>query len=176
MSPEFSRTVDAETVSEAPRHIEIGADESERRRLAGRFGLKAVDRLSAKLTLVRRAGILHVDGRVEADVVQSCVVTGDALAVHVDEAIALRFVPDALASSLDEEIELSEEDCDTLPIEAGRIDLGELAAETLALALDPYPRSPEAEASLEEGMLGDESEAGPFAALKALRDRMEKGS
>jgi hypothetical protein len=86
----------------------------------------------------------------------------------------VRFVPDAYAGTPDEEFELSAEDCDTLPLE-GRIDLGELAAETLALALDPYPRWEGADAVAEQGMLADEFDAGPFAGLKALKDRLEKG-
>jgi hypothetical protein len=173
MTPEFSRLIDADTISETPRTIEIGADEAERRRLAGRFRLVAIDQLTASITLARRAGILHADGQVTADVVQSCVVTGEPLPAHVDAPFAVRYVPDALSPSGEEEVELSEGDCDTLPLESGRIDLGELAAETVALALDPYPRSPGA-ALGNQAMTGDD-DAGPFAALRALKDRLESG-
>ena len=70
-------------------------------------------------------------------------------------------------------MELSADALDTLPIENGAIDLGEAAAETLALALDPFPRSPGADAALAEaGVLG-ESEAGPFAALADLKRKLE---
>ena len=79
MTPEFPRPVDADTISESPRRIEISADESERRRLAGRFGLKAIDRLEAEVRLARRAGIVHAEGHVDADVVQSCVVTDEPM-------------------------------------------------------------------------------------------------
>lgn len=175
MTPEFPRPVDADTISESPRRIEISADESERRRLAGRFGLKAIDRLEAEVRLARRAGIVHAEGHVDADVVQSCVVTDEALPAHVDAPFSVRFVPDAAPGTTDEEVELSAEDCDTLPLEGGRIDLGELAAETLALALDPFPRSAAADVTLEQAGLGSEEDAGPFAALKALKERMEKG-
>lgn len=174
MTPEFCRTVDADTISEAPRQIEISADEAERRRLAGRFGLKAIDSLSADVRLVRRAGILHADGHVRADVVQSCVVTDEPLPAHVDAPFNVRFVPDAYAHTPDEELELSAEDCDTLPLDGGRIDLGELAAETLALALDPFPRSARADAALQEAGMGGEADMGPFAALRALKERMQK--
>jgi uncharacterized metal-binding protein YceD (DUF177 family) len=174
VTPEFSRTIEAEAISESPRDIEIGADEAERRRLAGRFRLQAIDRLSAAIRLQRRAGIVHAQGRVEADVVQSCVVTGDPLPAHIDAPFEVRFAPDAYAPSGEEEVELSSDDCDTLPIEGGRIDLGELAAETLALALDPYPRSPGADSALREAGVSGEADSGPFATLKALRDRMER--
>jgi hypothetical protein len=58
--------------------------------------------------------------------------------------------------------------------EGGAIDLGEAAAQTLALSIDPYPRSPAAEAALREaGVKSEEdarAEASPFAALKALKE------
>ena len=175
MTPEFSRPVDSETIAETPRRIEIGADETERRRLAGRFRLKAIDRLSAAITLSRRAGIVHAEGEVHAAVVQSCVVTDEPLPAEIVAPFAVRFVPEAYAGAGEEELELSAEDCDTLPIEGGRIDLGELAAETLALALDPYPRSPDADDALKEAGVVESDDAGPFAGLKALKEKLEKG-
>jgi uncharacterized metal-binding protein YceD (DUF177 family) len=174
VTPEFSRTVDADTVSESPRQVQIEADETERHRLEGRFALKAIDRLSADIRLGRRAGIIHAEGRVDADVVQSCVVTDEPLPAHVDAPFHVLFVDDAGARSADDEVELSAEDCDTLPIEGGRIDLGELVAETLALALDPFPRSGGADAALEEAGVTGEEEKGPFAALRALKEQMQK--
>lgn len=173
MTPEFSRFVDADTISESPKRLEIGADETERRRLAGRFRLQAIERLSANLTLARKAGIVHAEGVVAADVVQSCVVTGEPVAAKIDAPFHVRFVPDAYAGSPDEEVELSAEDCDTLPLQ-GRIDLGELAAETLALSLDPYPRCEGADAVANERLSAGDADAGPFAGLKALRDQFKK--
>ena len=175
MTPEFSRPIDAETISEAPRRIEIAADETERRKLAGRFGLQRIEHLSAQVTLARRMGIIHADGTIDAAVVQSCVVTGDPMPAEIEAPFAIRFVSDAYAGAADEEVELSAADCDTLPLEDNRIDIGEIAAETLALALDPFPRSANADAALQEAGIAGEAEAGPFAALKALKDKLEKG-
>jgi uncharacterized metal-binding protein YceD (DUF177 family) len=108
-------------------------------------------------------------------VVQSCVATGESLPATLDVPFRLRFVPEDDASAA-EEIELSEEDCDTLTYAGGAVDLGEAAAETLALALDPFPRGPDADAALKAaGVVGeDEAEVGPFAALKGLRDKLGK--
>lgn len=174
MTPEFSRTVDPGNISDAPRQIELEADADERRRLAGRFRLKAIDRLTANVTLSRRAGIVHAEGNVVAAVTQACVVTDEPLPVEIDAPFSVRYVPDAYAGGPDDELELSEEDCDTLPIEGHTIDLGELAAETLALALDPFPRSPGADAALREAETSDRDDTGPFASLKALKNRLEK--
>jgi uncharacterized metal-binding protein YceD (DUF177 family) len=172
LSPEFSYEVDAETVSDSPRRFEIGADEAERRRLAGRFRLLGIDRLSADVTLQRRAGIIHADGEVDAEITQACVVTDEPLEARVRAPFHVRYVPDALGGPGEEEVELSAEDCDTLPLDGGRIDLGELAAETLALALDPYPRSPDADAVTRAREAEQSEDAGPFAALKALKDKL----
>lgn len=172
MTPEFSREIDAETVSEVARRVDIGADENERRRLTGRFRLIGIDRLSAEVSLQRRAGIIHAEGVVEAQVTQACVVTGEPLAAQIKAPFHIRYMPDALGGSGDEEVELSEEDCDTLPLGGGRIDLGELAAETLALALDPYPRSPGADAAMRARQAEQAEDSSPFAALKALKDKL----
>ncbi|HEV2569607.1 DUF177 domain-containing protein [Sphingomonas sp.] len=172
MTPEFSRTFAADTIDEAPREVEIGADADERRKLAGRFRLQQIDRLSARVKLARRAGVIHADGQVDAAVVQSCVVTGEPMPAEVRAPFSVRFVPNAYTRPSEEEVELSAEDCDTLPIEGNQIDLGEVAAETLALALDPFPRSDRADEALREAGLGEAAEAGPFAALQALKDKL----
>ncbi|HEV2747118.1 MAG TPA: DUF177 domain-containing protein, partial [Allosphingosinicella sp.] len=43
---------------------------------------------------------------------------------------------------------------------------------TLALSLDPFPRSPAAAEALKAAGVKSEEEAGPFGALAALRDKL----
>ena len=50
----------------------------------------------------------------------------------------------------------------------GGLDLGEILAEELALALDPYPRAAEADARMAALGAGD-AETSAFAALAALK-------
>lgn len=169
-TPEFSRAFRIDTLGEAPRIVSIEAGEGERAALAWRFGLVAIRRLEAEAEISRTGETVRANGRLRARVTQSCVATGDPLDAAVDEPFALRFVTED--QDIAEEVELSEEDCDTLAYDGAAVDLGEAVAETLALALDPFPRGPGAEAALRQaGVLG-EAEAGPFAALKALKDRM----
>jgi uncharacterized metal-binding protein YceD (DUF177 family) len=52
------------------------------------------------------------------------------------------------------------------------IDLGSAIADSLALAVDPYPRSPSADAALKDAGVLSEDEAGPFAALAALKSKL----
>ncbi len=53
--PEFSRTVRVDTLAGSPRQLSIGANEEERAALAKRFGLVAIERLSAEAS-IRRNG------------------------------------------------------------------------------------------------------------------------
>ncbi|HVI98129.1 MAG TPA: DUF177 domain-containing protein [Sphingomonas sp.] len=171
MTPEFSRPVRLDTIGERPRRIEIQADAAERAALAARFGLIAVDWLAAVFAVHREAAGIVAEGRVEAAVIQACVVTGDPVPAAIDEQVALRFVDEEVP--VEEEVELSDDALDTLPITGGAIDLGEAAAETMALALDPFPRSAGAEAALRAAGVLSEEEAGPFGALAGLKAKLE---
>lgn len=176
-TPEFSRPVAIDTIGDGARTVSIDAGDNERAALARRFGLKSIDSLAAQFSILRRNGFPFAEGRVTADVVQSCVVTDEPIAAHVDERVAIRFIPESETAGGEEEIELEADDCDTIFYTGGAIDLGEAAAETMALALDPFPRGPNADAALKAAGVLSEGEAGPFGALAALRDKLsgEKG-
>ena len=177
MIPEFSRRERLDTIGTGERIVTIEADADERRRLAGRFGLVAIDRLAASFGLRRDGAAVVAKGRVEAAVVQACSVTGDPLPATVDEAVTLRFVDDEAAGG-DGEVELAEDALDTMPIDGDAVDLGEAAAETMALALDPFPRSPGAAAALSgAGVLSEEQAADqgkPLGGLAALKDMLKR--
>jgi uncharacterized metal-binding protein YceD (DUF177 family) len=168
--PEFAAPVRLDTIGSAPRTVSIEADADQRAALAMRFGLIALDHLSAEATLVRDGDIIVVDGTIRADAVQPCVASGEPVPSHVDAPFALRFVPDAVVE--EEEVELDEDELDTLPYSGGSIDVGEAVAQTLALSLDPFPRAEQADDALREAGVVGEEEMSPFAALKALKDKL----
>jgi len=171
MTPEFSRIFRLDELGTAPRDVAIEANDAERAALAKRFGLISVDSLSAKADLTREGEIVLASGSLAAQVVQACVASGEPVPATIAEDFTLRFVP-ARADQSGDEIELEEGDLDEIEYERGAIDLGEAVAQTLALALDPFPRAPGADERLREaGVIGEE-DAGPFAALKALKDRI----
>lgn len=167
-APEFARPIRIDTLGEGARSIAIEADEGERAALALRFGLIAIDALSAQATLRRDGDIVHAEGRVTAAVTQACVASGAPVHATVDEPFALRFAPEG--EDPGEEIELAIEDVDTIDYAGGAVDLGEAVAETMALCLDPFPRAAEADAVLKEAGVLSEDEAAeaasPFAVLK----------
>ena len=88
----------------------------------------------------------------------------------IDEPVALRFVE--ADDSGREEIELGRRRLDTIPYDGAAIDLGEAAAETMALALDPFPRGPGADRHCKAAGVVSEEEAGPFGALAGLKDKL----
>src|SRR5215470_344336 len=77
MTPEFSRPVRLDELSQHEHSYEIEAGEAERAALARRFGLESIGRLKAAVGLRSEAADRRVRlrGHFEADVVQSCVVT-----------------------------------------------------------------------------------------------------
>lgn len=174
MTPEFSRPQRLDTIGEREQSLTIEAEAGERAALAARFGLIAVDVLSAELAVRREASGIVVRGRVRGHVRQACVVTDAPIESEIDEPLALRFVDGA--SSEAEEVELDADQLDTIPIEGGAIDLGEAVAETMALALDPFPRAPGAEAALREAGVLTEEEARPANVFAALKDKLGKSN
>ena len=169
---EFARPVRLDSLGETPREVRIEAALAERAALAARFGLVAIERLEAAAALRRDGDIVVAQGRLRGEAVQRCVATGDPLPTRVDAPFALRFGPPGAPPG--DEIELSEIDCDTLEHDGGAVDLGEAVAEEFVLALDPFPRAPDADTRLRAAGVLDEAEAGPFAALKGLKDQLSK--
>lgn len=149
--------------------IELTADDGERRRIADRLGLSSLDCLQAQATLERAGEVVRARGRLKAALTQRCVVTGEPVDGHVDEPFELLFVPEPEPGKPDEEIELGAADCDVVFHDGAAIDVGDAVADTLALSLDPYPRSAGADAALKEAGVLSEEEAGPFAALAKLK-------
>lgn len=181
-APEFSRIVRADAVHRADVVETIEATEAERKALAERFQLESIDRLTATVRLrsVRGGQMVRVAGELEADVVQTCVVTLDPVPAHVSESFGALFAPESMIPKEEDEIEIdpniSEEDIPE-PMVNGRIDIGELTAQHLSLALDPYPHAEGVEFAGygdadedEEGAALDEPEKpNPFAALERLK-------
>jgi uncharacterized metal-binding protein YceD (DUF177 family) len=164
-TPEFPRPVDVRQAD--GRTIELVASDAERAALARRFGLVRIDRLEARIAIDRDGDAVNASGTLSADIVQSCAVSAEDLPVTIDEPIRLRFVPEGTgANHPDEEIELDAGELDEIPYAGTSFDLGEAAAQSLALAIDPFLAGPEAETA--RALLRDEA-AHPFAALKNLK-------
>jgi uncharacterized metal-binding protein YceD (DUF177 family) len=168
MSDRFAHELRLDQIRDGER-LDLVADEEELKRVARRLGLASLKRLEAHVALTRTGEIVRAEGRLIAALDQSCVVTGDPIAAHVDEPFAILFTPEPPAAGPDEEVELGEADCDVVFYDGALIDLGSAIADTLALSIDPYPRSAGADAALKEAGVLSEEQASPFAVLAKLR-------
>ena len=154
-------------------HREIEAGPAVRAAMAEVAGLLEVLSANASLDVTPESrGRVHVTGRVQARIGQTCVVTLDPIENEIDEPIDLIFAPPeqipVLSDLVDEAAESDTEIPDPPePFINGAIDLGRLATDALFLAVDPYPRKPDA--VFEPLIAAADPMDHPFAALKALQ-------
>jgi uncharacterized metal-binding protein YceD (DUF177 family) len=173
----WSDRVAVEQVPDTGLHRDLKADQAARDGMAELAGLREVLSASASLDVIPAGGgRFHVTGRVQARIGQACVVTLDPIENDIDEPIDLIFAPPdqipELAELVDEAAESEAEVPDPPePIENGVIDLGRVATDAMFLAIDPYPRKPDA--VFEPLMVEPDPEDHPFAALKALKVEAE---
>jgi len=138
---EFSRVVSVARIP--PKGIEelLEAKPSEREALAKRFGLVALPSLKAQLTLIPSGQqVIAATGTIEAEVVQSCIVTLEPIKSRLNIDVDIVFIPaEAVRESCDasQEAELDEE---FEYFAEGKIDIGEQVAQQLGINIDPYPR------------------------------------
>ena len=100
MTPEFSRPVRIDTLGGSPRALAIEAGEEERATLARRFGLVAIDALSADMRLSRDGDAVTAAGTLRAEVIQSCVATDAPVPARIEETFTILFRPQPAGGAL----------------------------------------------------------------------------
>lgn len=140
-APEFSRLVSLAKLGAGEQAETLVATEAERAALARRFSLLGLDRLEARVWLRKGRGRvkLRLTGRLNAAVIQECVVTLEPAPGQIDHEFEILY-----GEAEDErEVELAPTDHDLEPLDGGdTLDIGEAVAQELGLNLDPYPRAP----------------------------------
>lgn len=164
---DFAHQLNLHQIRDGQR-LDLAADEAERAAVTERLGLDGLERFDAHVALDKDGEKVRATGRIKAVLSQACVATGEPVPAHVDEAFDILFLPEPQVGA-DEELELSAGDCDVVFHDGASVDLGSALADTLALALDPYPRSPKADEVLRGAGVLTEEQAGPFAALAKLK-------
>ncbi|WP_449256640.1 YceD family protein [Bosea sp. (in: a-proteobacteria)] len=171
----FRHPVRVETIRQRGTEIVLEADPAQRAAIAAALGLPSVEALTARYLATRNGDRVKLEGRIEAHLHQSCVVTLEPFPAKLDVPVKLDFAPQedpqavprrgSDVAGIDIEVLLNEDDPPE-PIVDGVIDLGTITLEFLALSLDPYPRKPGV--SFEQPAPPAE-EVSPFAALAKLK-------
>lgn len=177
-------TKEADSVLSRPLKVEEIRDGTSGESVASRAEMEAIARMLDLATLDGLAldyridrgggGRLHLAGTLHADVTQTCVVTLEPVAARLDVPVEVEFWP----ASLVEELERNAEEQGSLglldwpeTIVDGKIDLGPVIYESLATALNPYPKREGASFDWSQGQPEEPAKTGPFAALAALKRR-----
>ena len=153
--------------SGSPNFFKFVANNEELKILATRFKFLDVLSLSSELIINESArDCWDVVGQLKGVVVQACNSTGVPLRETLDFLIEERYVRSV---GNQEEVEVHMDEAE--PLENGAINIGELLAQSLAIAVTPWPRAPEAP---EAYTCDEESPDHPFAGLAALKRQPPK--
>lgn len=162
----------------AGRELKLSVAEEERRRIAALLGVSEVQSLDVSLHAVKFRGGMRVTGRLTAVIVQPSVVTLEPVRQEISEPVDRIFLPGgeksyAGAAGAEIFVDLEGEDVPD-HFEGPEADMSGLIIETLALAVDPYPRA-EGESIESLGLAKTDEDGSPFASLKALKKSDDKG-
>jgi hypothetical protein len=169
----WSAPVTVAQIPDTGLHRDIEAGPATREAMAEVAGLREILSAGASLDVIPKdGGRFHVAGRVRARVGQTCVVSLDPIENDINEPIDLIFAPPEQIPELSDLVDEAAASSEAIPdppepIVHGIIDLGRVATDALFLAIDPYPRRPDA--VFEPPVVADDPEDHPFAALKALQ-------
>ena len=154
----------------AERRLRLEASHEARAQLGRELDLETVQRLEAEVVVRPWLDGVEIEGRVEALVTRLCGVTLEPFDVALDEPLKVRVVPQGSPNAPRAEAEIivdlnAEDPPDEAPGDG--VDVSAYVVETLALALDPFPRKPGA---VFESPAATEA-ISPFAALADLVKR-----
>jgi len=173
----LSHRIDVNELPLAGLDTDVVASDDQRAALAEAYGLPAVNALSAEVTVMPSGIGVTVSGRVKADIVQSCVVTLEPVAQHIDETFSVRFVPadsrEAAVPAREVVVDVADDSDPPEEMDGTSIDIGALVEEIFVLAIDPYPRAPGATLDVPEDDDGEGTADSPFA---VLRERKGEGA
>ncbi|MBD8663566.1 DUF177 domain-containing protein [Rhizobium sp. CFBP 8752] len=173
--PSFSYPVKVGNISANPVTVTVEADENELKGLAVLWDVVSVNSLKAEIYIARwKKDGVRLKGHVKAAVTQACVVTLDPVSSTISEDFDQVFVPEGsklarVVTAESAEMVVDPDGPDLPEMFVGdTIDAGEVVAEFVALAIDPYPRRPgiDFKDHIESDPNDPATKPNPFAALK----------
>jgi len=156
--------------------IRLEANEKARLQLAQNHALVHVCSFVGDFQLMPSGrGGIALSGRLVADIVQRCVISGEEMPGHIDTDVEVVFMPqeastmaDAPLDEVDSAFDIEQDDKIEI-INGNMIDIGAVAEEFFELALDPYPRKEGAAFSPAIEALAQDAPVSPFAVLAKLK-------
>jgi len=140
----FSRPIKVEKIKSTGLRENISASQEECKALAEQLKINSLETLSMRCVLMPwKKGGVEIKGEVKATIEEICVVSLEPFTSEVSEDVNRFFERQADDKTPSPLLDLEDAD-DDIPdiLEGGLIDIAEIAAETLALSLSPYPRKP----------------------------------
>ncbi|UJQ95646.1 YceD family protein [Mariluticola halotolerans] len=154
------------------RALEVKSTPEQRARMTERLNIESVEAFSAHLDLLPIRGGIQVKGYLDAEITQLCVVTFVPVHQNIHEEMQRIFLHgdesgEVAAPGVEVFVDLEGDD---LPDYFGgqEVDFTDFLMEHLALAIDPYPRAPDA-ALPDMAAEAPEESTSPFASLKHLK-------
>lgn len=172
----FVKFYDLSTLSEGGVEILLAPTAAERAATAQWAELASLDRLTARVTLLRKGANRYLySAEYEADLAQNCVITLDPVPAKLAGIFEREFrVPDHANArrkrapvEVDQPVSLDEDEPEML--ESHILDLAAPVLEEMVLNLDPYPKAPGA-VFAPEPEPADKAD-NPFAVLQRLKDK-----
>ncbi|HEY7552878.1 MAG TPA: DUF177 domain-containing protein [Hyphomicrobiaceae bacterium] len=152
--------------------VERSASPGEREAIARSLELLGCRSLGVRYALVPRGGgHVHLSGSLQAQVEQTCVVTLEPLLNDVAASFKVDYWPETeMPEPSGGAVDMQEDEADLEPIVAGLIEVGRVVFESLAGAIDLFPRKPGVTFEQPEDG-GGSSRPSPFAALARIKDK-----
>ncbi len=150
---------------------ERAASDAERGEIARALKLVSLDKLVANYRITSiSGGAWRLAGQIAADVAQSCIVSLDTVSAHLEESFDVEFWQEARADESGGDLSVLQGP-DVEPLDGNEIPTGRIVFETLAAALNPYPRKDNASFNWTEPDVSDEKKTSPFAVLAKLKGK-----
>ncbi|MDP6896127.1 MAG: DUF177 domain-containing protein [Rhodospirillales bacterium] len=182
MNPEFTIPINIAGLPPSGLDIQRTLEEPLRQRLADRLAVKSLEKFAIDISIRMEKSStprVAVDGSLEATVLQSCSVTLELIVSKFSIPVSLIFEEEAAEPAhLLEETD-AEGDDPPEPMIDGQFDVGDTLVQLLAVEINPFPRKPGVsldsmpEAKTRLGSVKDSETDNPFAALAALKDKLE---
>ena len=178
LPPVFSRSVPLDPDGGAVEGL-LALEEQDRERVAAFLKIESLESLALEYRLAPAARKrFSLAGTLRAELTQLCGVTLDPVAESIDEAVDLECWPEAQIATMadeDDDVHIKELPEDPpVPIADGAVDLGALAVELLASAINPYPRKSDVEFDWQDAKTktaDGTNNLSPFASLSKLKPK-----